>query len=143
MDLDRQLYTSYIQYLHNTYIHAYIRAVSRPVPTNTTNNGTLGKGEVTRWQLFVPTIGLSITLKVTEGRVIFYASLETTAPSEAFYQWKVDVIASVQTINIIPQDFLSSHSKQNVAENITQVPVYTTMIGLNERNAFTLSTSGK
>ena len=53
------------------------------------------------------------------------------------------MIASIQTINLIPQDFLPSRSKRNIAENVTLVPVYTTIIGLNERNAFSLSTSGK
>ena len=85
----------------------------------------------------VPTKGVSYILKVSEGRVTFYASLLTTAPSEAFYQWKVDVSNSSQTINLLPQDFLSSQ------KNLTSVSVYTTLVGRDEVNSFCLSTSGK
>ena len=110
------------------------------MPTNTEISGSLSEGEQTRWEFSVPPSGLSYTLKVSTGRVIMFASLITTAPNEAFHQWKIEVSSSSKVINIIPSNYLTTSRYPTGA---TVLPVYTTLAGLQTRNTFTLATSGE
>ena len=110
------------------------------MPTNTEINGSLSEGEQTRWEFSVPPSGLSYTLKVSVGRVVMFASLITTAPNEAFHQWKIEVSSSSKVINIIPSNYLTTSRYPTGA---TVLPVYTTLAGLQVRNTFTLATSGE
>ncbi len=68
-----------------------------------------------------------------QGNLIFYASTETTAPSEAFYQWKIETSSS-RSVYIRPE--------QRRRNDETFIPVFTTLLGQAGRNTFTL-TSGK
>ncbi len=75
-----------------------------------------------------------------QGEVVFYASTETTAPNEAFHQWKIQT-SSRGSIFIKPQTQTKTVRKQ-IQMNETQVTVFTTLLGLDGTNTFTLS-SGK
>ena len=119
---------------------AYI--VTTTVLRNTTNSGELDRDEVIRWQFTIPGCGVSFNLTVQEGDVILYASTETTAPNEAIYQWRIEVSTSsnsVGVINIIPP--LGDNAVN--CSSVTNVTVFTTIVGINVTNMFTVSTDGK
>lgn len=68
---------------------------------------------------------------------MFYASTETTSPNEAFHQWKLQTSSTVRIFikPVIQRD----REKRNVDVNVTLVPVYSTLLGLDGNNVFTLS----
>ena len=111
------------------------------MPSNSTNNGKLERGELARWRFTISECGVSFNLTAQEGDVVLYASTETTAPNEAIYQWRIEVSASsnsVEVINIIPlgDDAVNCSSEANVT-------LFTTIVGVNDTNAFSASTIGK
>ena len=119
---------------------AYI--VTTTVLRNATNSGELDRDEVIRWQFTIPGCGVSFNLTVQEGDVILYASTETTAPNEAIYQWRIEVSTSsnsFEVINIIPS--LGDNAVN--CSSVTNVTVFTTIVGINVTNMFTVSTDGK
>ncbi len=115
--------------------------MSTPVSLESKNNGSLDQGEQIRWQFDVPESGKLFILEVNQGNVIFYASAETTAPSEAFYQWKIELETnSSGSVYIRPEQRRRKKRSASVSE--TSIPVFTTLLGQAGRNTFTL-TSGK
>ncbi len=122
------------------YIISFIlHVVSTPVSLEGEKKGSLGQGEQIRWQFDVPSSGTHFNLRVDQGNVIFYASTETTAPSEALYQWKIETSSS-RSVCIRPEQ--RRREKRNARTNETFIPVFTTLLGQAGRNTFTL-TSGK
>ena len=107
------------------------------------------EGEEIRWNFTVPESGTLFSLQVDQGEIVLYASTKTTAPNEAFYQWKI-VTSSSKSIFIKPR--VHENGKKGLtgkqigpavnSMNVTAIPVFTTLLGLDERNTFTL-TSGK
>ncbi len=84
---------------------------------------------------------MSFNLTVQEGDVVLYASTEITAPNEAIYQWRIEVSAtsnSFEVINIIP---LGDNAVN--CSSVTNVTVFTTIVGINDTNSFMVSTDGK
>ena len=123
-------------------------AVSTPVELEAENTGSLEEGEQIRWQLEVPETGAHFSIEVGQGEVVFYASIEITAPNEAFHQWTLQT-SSLETVFINPVSQSEQGSKHLVGQqtsvnntNKTTVTVYTTFLGLGAANTFTL-TSGK
>ncbi len=114
-------------------------AVSTPVSLEGENEGSLDQGEQIRWQFDVPESGSLFNLQVDQGTIIFYASTETTAPSEAFYQWKIETSSS-RSVFIKPVQI--RRNKRSASINETLIPVFTTLLGQAGMNTFTL-TSGK
>ena len=116
--------------------------VTTTVPSNSTSNGKLEREEQVRWEFIISECGVSFNLTAREGGVVLYASTETTAPNEAIYQWRIEVSASsnsFEVTNIVPP-----------LENITvscsseaHVTVFTTIVGENDTNVFSVSTIGK
>ena len=106
------------------------------------NSGTLGQGGQARWEYPVPESGLTFKIDVTQGRVVFYASSDTTAPNEAIYQWKIEVSFGSRTIKILPMVPSDDVTRSSTA-NQTMVPIYTAIVGLEAKNVFSLSTGGK
>ena len=113
---------------------------------NEENRGSLERDEQVRWQIDVPETGRLVVIEVDQGEVVFYASTETTAPNEAFYQWKLRTSSSA-SVFIKPTAGRESNRRRrqiepssNVTENL--IPVYTTVVGLGSNNIFTL-TGGK
>ncbi len=93
--------------------------------------------------LFLNVRGMSFNLTAQEGGVVLYASTETAAPNEAIYQWRIEVSATAnppfEVTNIIPlleNNTLSCSSEANVT-------VFTTIVGENDTNVFSVSTNGK
>ena len=99
--------------------------------------GSLQQGEQVRWQFDVPVNGITFSLTVNEGRVECYASTQTTAPNDAFYEWKL-ATSSTSSVRIMPSP--GSNANMNGFDNAT-VPVFMTIIGTNELNAFSLQSS--
>ena len=116
--------------------------VSKKVTADAVNNGTLDQGGQARWEYPVPQSGLAFKIDVTLGRVVFYASSDTTAPNEAIYQWKIEVSFGSRTINILPVLQSDGVTRSSTA-NQTIIPIYTAIVGLEAKNVFSLSTSGK
>ncbi len=111
------------------------------MPSNTTNNGELDRGELVRWKFTISECGMSFNLTVQEGEVVLYASTDITVPNEAIYQWRIEVSAtsnSFEVINIIP---LGDNAVN--CSSVTNVTVFTTIVGINVTNMFTVSTNGK
>ena len=113
------------------------------MPSNTTTIcGELEPKEQARWNFTVSECGMSFNLAAQKGNVVLYASTETTAPNEAFYQWRIEVSASsksVAVINIIPpmgDDAVNCSSK-------AKINVFTTIVGVDVTNVFCVSTNGK
>ena len=120
--------------------------VSQPVVIDEENRGSLERDEQVRWQIDIPETGKLIVIEVEQGEVAFYASTETTAPNEAFYQWKLRTSSS-SSVFIQPTAGRESNRRRrqigpnsNMTDNL--IPVYTTVMGLGSKNTFTL-TGGK
>ena len=110
------------------------------------NRGSLEENEEVRWQIGIPETGRLVTITAEQGEVVFYASTETTAPNEAFHQWKLRTSSSA-SIFINPTAGTDSNRKRreivptsNVTDNL--IPVYTTVVGLSSNNSFTLIGGG-
>lgn len=109
-----------------------------PEDANTTR-GSLDQGEQVRWQFDVPEEGITFSLRVEQGRMVMYASTQTTSPSEAFYEWKAETSSS--TWVFIKPTSQDAHMKHNSEINNLikrAIPVYMALIGLNEKNTFAL-----
>lgn len=135
---------SFLSYSLITEVLFYI-AVSTPVELAEENTGSLEEGEQIRWQFEVPETGIHFNIEVGQGEIVFYASTETTAPNEAFHQWKLQTSSSESIfINPVSQREQGLAGKQTSINNAnkTTVTVYTTLLGLEAVNTFTL-TSGK
>ena len=125
-----------------TLLPKSVRIVAATVPRNTTNNGELERGEQVRWEFTISECGVSFNLSVQEGDIVLYASTETTAPNEAIYQLRIKVSAtsnSFEAINIIPS--LGDNAVN--CSFVANVTVFTTIVGENDTNIFTVSTNGK
>ncbi len=109
---------------------------------NAVNSGTLDQGGQARWEYPVPQSGLDFKIDVTLGRVVFYASSDTTAPNEAIYQWKIEVSFGSRTINILPVLQSDGVTRSSTA-NQTIIPIYTAIVGLEAKNVFSISNGGK
>ncbi|XP_064382743.1 collagen alpha-5(VI) chain-like isoform X2 [Halichondria panicea] len=112
--------------------------ISRKVTANAVNSGTLDQGGQARWEYPVPQSGLDFKIDVTLGRVVFYASSDTTAPNEAIYQWKIEVSFGSRTINILPVLQSDGVTRSSTA-NQTIIPIYTAIVGLEAKNVFSIS----
>ncbi len=109
------------------------------------NRGSLEAGEQIRWQFQVPESGTLFTLEVDQGEVVFYASTKTTAPNEAFHQWKIQTPLST-SVFIKPTIQSNSNNARSIEKrnaeldsNETLIPVFTAIIGLSGNNTFTLT----
>ena len=68
-----------------------ITTASAAVETNETVDTSVGEGEKTYIQIpYDPDEGVTIKVNVTNGRVVVYASDQTTTPNEAFYDWMIE-----------------------------------------------------
>ena len=98
------------------------------------NRGSLEKGEQIRWRFEISGLGTLFTLQVDEGEVVLYTSTVTTAPSPALHQHKIQTSSS-KRIYLNPSYQPGARSLNRTAS----APVYMTLVGLGERNTFTLS----
>ncbi len=117
--------------------------VTTTVPSNSTNNEKLEREEQVRWEFTISECGMSFNLTAQEGGVVLYASTETTAPNEAIYQWRIEVSATsnppFEVTNIVP--LLENNTLSCSSE--AHVTVFTTIVGENDTNVFSVSTNGK
>ncbi len=137
----RQVLCLFSHKLFQYSVRIIIIIVTTTVLRNTTNSGELERDEIIRWKFTIPGCGVSFNLTVQQGDVVLYASTETTAPNEAIYQWRIEVSTSsnsVEVINIIPlRDNTANCSSE------ANVTVFTTIVGVNDTNMFTVSTNGE
>ena len=106
------------------------------------NRGSLERDEQVRWQIDITETGKLIVIEVEQGEVAFYASTETTTPSEAFFQWRLRTSSS-SSVFIQPIAGRESNRRRrqtgpnsNVTDNL--IPVYTTVVGLGSKNILLL-----
>ena len=116
-----------------------VHAVTTPVSLEDTNRGSLDQGEQVRWQFDIPKEGTAFNLQVNQGRIVMYASTQTSSPSEAFYEWKAETSSSTRVF-IKPTSRNTERTKRNTetSRNQTTIPVYMALTGLDEENAFAL-----
>lgn len=118
-----------------------IVTVTTPVPLEAVNRGSLDQGEQVRWQFDVPEEGTAFNLQVDQGRVEMYASTQTTAPSEAFYEWRAATSSSARVfIKPMIQNEEQRKKRNDEVSNLNQTttPVYMALFGLDTNNTFTL-----
>lgn len=118
----------------------FFLTVTTPVELKTANRGSLAGGEQIRWQYDVPEEGIAFNLQVEQGRVELYASTQTTSPSEALHEWRIETSSSARVF-VKPRTTMKRllDVKQNTeisSLNETTVPVYMALFGLDTNNTF-------
>lgn len=122
--------------------------VTTPVELETANTASLEQGNQIRWQYDVPEEGVTFDVVVERGRVEFYASTLTTAPSAAFHEWRV-VTSSSASVFIrpsVPTRKRSLKTRQAIGvdnSKSTTTPVFVAVFGLESQNDFTLQRGGE
>ena len=98
------------------------------ITTNSTSVGTVGEGERLYYQFDFPSDGVTITLNISLGYVICYASDRYRNPNEVQgYDWRIEVGGYADT-------FLDPNLLSRSAGTI----VYVAIEGSNRLNQFTL-----
>ena len=91
---------------------------------------SLGSGSRLYYNLRYPSNGLTLTLTVTSGRIICYASVSVRNPSESNYDWKVDTTGREE-----------AYLDPALLTQVGRPRVFITLVGVNSNNYFTLNST--
>lgn len=91
---------------------------------------TLVSGGVAYYNLPYPSNGLTLTLTVTSGRIVCYASVSVRNPTESNYDWKVDTTGREEAY--LDPAFLS---------RVGRPRVFIALVGRSGTNSFTLNST--
>ena len=91
---------------------------------------TLGSGTTEYYNLPYPSDGLTLTLTVTSGRIICYASISVRTPSESNYDWKVDTTGREEAY--LDPAFLNQVGRPRV---------FIALVGVSGSNTFSLNST--
>ena len=102
------------------------------VELNTTITNSIGSGEVAYIELPFSDDGVTISVNVSNGSVVIYASDQTTTPNEAFHDWMVET-----------DEYSDVFLDPNELNRPVGDAVYVAITGEEEANSFDfMSTSG-
>lgn len=91
---------------------------------------TLGNGGIVYYNLPYPSNGLTLTLTVTSGRIICYASVSVRNPTESNYEWKVDTTGREE-----------AYLDPAILSRVDRPRVFIALIGGSSSNRFTLNST--
>ena len=106
------------------YFHTIALAISNLL------SRSLGSGSRVYYNLRYPSNGLTLTLTVTSGRIICYASVSVRNPSESDYDWKVDTTGREE-----------AYLDPAILTQVGRPRVFITLVGMNSNNYFTLNST--
>lgn len=123
-----------------------------PAPFNVgeTIEGILEKGDFSFFQFQLPTIGMSLLLEGETGQTVLFASNKIHNPTSAFYDSRYNSLEDKGGLYISPDTFLRGNTSgwswrtaagdKMASSNGSNITVFVTIEGLEDRNAFTLHT---
>ena len=143
------------------YIILYIPLASASRRVGGISDAVVGDGEIIRTNFPLPVEGITVRLCVSRGKIVFYASVSSTSPNSAVYDWKSEIGIGCDDIFIDPRDVENNNVGSNDNSNrvdtnngrrkrqtlnstmdeYVDLTLYVSIEGTEETNSFLLQTT--
>ena len=118
------------------------------------SNGSLDRGGTVRLNFALPVEGITVRLCVSEGYLVLYASVSSTAPNSAVNDFMLEIGTGCSDIYIDPRGIGNGNDNSNnalgrrkrqvfnsTASESANLTLYISIEGVEERNTFILQTT--
>jgi len=118
------------------------------------SSGSLDRGGTVRLNFALPVEGITIKLCVSEGYLVLYASVSSTAPNSAVNDFMLEIGTGCSDIYIDPRGIGNGNDNSNnalsrrkrqvfnsTASESANLTLYISIEGVEERNTFILQTT--